>query len=137
MVGSQAATLRKLALSSVDTLFASGRPPDAERWRTAIADDVHLRVAARPVRMGSANALAELELLFRPILTFGADFCASWSARDDYTLFVECDMVIAASAAPLPFAVVLRTGRTARFQDIRLYLDLAPLAMPAVEPIAR
>lgn len=134
MIGSQAAALRKIALSSVDALFAPGRPPDVERWRLAVADEVHLRVAARPVKIGMTDALAELDLLFRPILTFGTDFCASWSAHDHYTLFVECDMVVAASPKPLPFAVVIRTGRTPRFQDVRLYLDPGPLAMPGVEP---
>ena len=130
MAESQYAALHKLALSAVDTLFAPGYPPDAERWRTAVVDDVHLRIASLPVKIGNTDALVELDLLFRPILAFGANFCASWSARDDRTLFVECDMVVAASVTPLPFAVALRIGRTWKFQDIRFYLDPAPLVMP-------
>lgn len=120
-------TFRKLAMESMEVLFAARRPPDLERWRLALAEDVHLRIAARPVTIGLPQAVAELDLLFRPILTFGAGFRSFWSACDDVTVFVESDMVIAAASTPLPFAGVVRTGRSHLLQDVRLYLDPAPL----------
>src|SRR4051794_16487329 len=55
-------------------LLTASDPMDLGAWECLLADDVHVRIANRPVAVGRAQCVAELDELFRPIAALGRTF---------------------------------------------------------------
>lgn len=116
------------AAALVDQLLSHSMPPDPAVWAPFLYRDVHLRVADRPTVIGADRAVAELAILFRPILCFGSCYHLVWAAPDHQSVVVETDLVNAAASSPLPAAIIFRLlGRTQPIRDLRFYLNLSPL----------
>lgn len=122
---------RESALSTLKFLLAPGRPPDVRAWQALLAEDIHLRICARPVAIGREDALTELAIFFRKVLTFGTGFHYFWLASDSDMILVESDIVTTTASKFLPIAIIFRVVKIeAKFQDVRFYFDPTPLSMP-------